>query len=129
MPVRKALSAQAEIGRSVKIRMGHSRLLSDMGVKVIGVHVKGVECSTELAEAIEAENLRPALVAGQAYSATIPINGSADRPGRRSEPSALTNAPSIECTDSCPFRDLCEDYMRDIRGGRAWCTLFHEFST
>ena len=70
-----------------------------------------------------------ALVAGQACGASITMSGPAGRSGTRGATPMETSAPSIECTDSCPFRDLCEDYMRDISGGRAWCTLFHEFST
>ena len=129
MPVRRAEIASAELGRSVKIRMGYSRLLADMGVTVLGVHVKSVECSPEVAEAIEAEHLRPVLLAGEAGGSEYLMTTPSRKSTGKNASSPTVNAPSIECTDSCPFRHLCEDYMRDIRDGRAWCTLFHEFPT
>ena len=128
MPVRRAIVASSQLGRSVKIRMGHSRMLTEMGVSILGVHFKGVECSAELAEAIEAEQLRPSILAGQAAGNAFVLTAPSRKSSGKGISSDAFNAPSIECTESCPFRHVCEDYMREIQNGRAWCTLFHEFS-
>lgn len=129
MPLRRAVGASSELGRSVKIRMGHSRLLKDMGISVLVVSVRGVECSSEAAEAIEAENLRPSLLASQSADDGYSLTGHSALPLSDRSVGVSAKTSSIECADSCPFRHLCEDYMKVIRGGRAWCTLFHEFST
>lgn len=128
MSVRKAVVASYELGRSVKVRASHSRQLIDMGVSVIGVHVRDIECSAELAEELEAEHLSLPLLAGQPSGDASMMSSSWRQTSKVRGEAAAPAGPSIECTDSCPFRHVCEDHMKDIRGGKAWCTLFREFS-
>ncbi|MDH3365896.1 MAG: SPFH domain-containing protein [Thermoplasmata archaeon] len=129
MTVRKALTASSELGRSVKIRMSHSRQLNDMGVSILGVHVMSVECPAHVAEAIEAENLKLSILTSQSSGNMLLTAHSDGQVEPRGGEGDGSSAPSIQCTDNCPFRGLCGDFMRNMRGGRAWCTLFHEFST
>jgi hypothetical protein len=129
MAVRKALSTSPQIGKSVKIRMSHSRQLNDLGVSIISVNIASIDGPEHVTEAIEAESLRSSVLASQSAGNMLVMT----RPGVSSEQQTELQegapTPSIECTDSCPFRHICGDYMRNARGGRAWCTLFHEFST
>jgi len=129
MAVKKALSASPQIGKSVKIRMSHSRQLNDLGVSIISVNIAGIECPEHVTEAIEAESLRSSVLASQSAGNMLVMTRSGGSSEHRTELEEGAPTPSIECTDSCPFRHICGDYMRNARGGRAWCTLFHEFST
>lgn len=129
MAVKKALSASPQIGKSVKIRMSHSRQLNDLGVSIISVNIASMECPDHVTEAIEAESLRSSVLASQSAGNTLVMTRSGGSSEQETELDEGSPAPSIECTDSCPFRHICGDYMRNAKNGRAWCTLFHEFST
>jgi hypothetical protein len=129
MAIKKALSASPLIGKSVKIRMSHSRQLNDLGVRVIAINIASIEGPEHVAEAFEAESLRSSILASQSSGNMLVMARSGGLSEHRTEQEEETSTPSIECSDTCPFRQLCGDYMRNLRGGRAWCTLFHEFST
>lgn len=129
MAVKKALSSIPEVGRSVKIRMSHSRQLNDLGVSVIAVNIASISCPEHVTEAIEADCLRSSILASNSSGNMLVMGKPGVSGENRASEKEEAPTPSIECTDSCPFRQLCSDYMRNLRGGRAWCTLFHEFTT
>ncbi|UCE91451.1 MAG: SPFH domain-containing protein [Methanobacteriota archaeon] len=129
IPIKEALTSATNLGRSTRIRMMHSRHLKELGVVVMAVFLKEVRGPPELAKAMEAEQMdRIALRAVPPGCDTLLVSR---------EPCANLSdgaddvggpAPSIECNANCPFRHMCEDFMSDVRGGKAWCTLFREFS-
>ena len=129
LSLKEALTSGTQLGRSIRIRMSHSHHLKEIGVSVIGVFVKEVRGPPDMAKALEAACV------GQATMATDPgafdtLLVARSRDVRDGADAAKTggHASSIECNESCPFRHMCEDYMGSIRGGKAWCTLFREFS-
>jgi hypothetical protein len=129
MPIRQALLSGTTLGRSARIRMSHSRQLRDMGVTVISVFVKEVRGPSEVAKAMEAGNMEKAVVGGDQTACDSLLVARGPGPERHGPARVVEGPPpSIECNASCPFRHMCEDFMSDVRDGRAWCTLFKEFS-
>ncbi|UCE80813.1 MAG: SPFH domain-containing protein [Methanobacteriota archaeon] len=128
MSLRNSLVASSKLGRAVKVRANHSRLLSDMGVSVIGAHVRNIECTVEMTEALASEHLGLPLIGGQPADEAFVVDDPSGQTPVASNDRAASNGPTVECTSTCPFRFVCEDYMKDVKAGRAWCTLFREFS-
>lgn len=129
IPVKQVLLSGTNLGRSTGIRMAHSRQLRDVGVTIIGVFVKDVRGPPEVAKAVEAEHMEKVVVRADqtAYDALLVARDSGA--GKHAAAHAVDGSPpSIECNATCPFRHMCEDFMSDVRDGRAWCTLFREFS-
>lgn len=129
MPIREAMMCGTKIGRSTRIRMNHSRWLRDIGVNVAAVFIREVRAPPEVVKALETEHLGTITIrAGQtAYDALLVARNAGA--SRDAIPEDSTSPPEpIECTATCPFRYMCEDFMGDVRGGKAYCTLFREFS-
>ena len=130
MSLEQAIKSGTSLGRSTRIRMTHSRHLRELGVTVLAVFVREIRGPPELVKAIEAEHLgKMAIRTDPAVcdSLLMARDQNAER-GVRNVNGASGPGHSIECNADCPFRHMCEDYMSDVRGGRAWCTLFREFS-
>lgn len=125
----KLLSAEADLGRTTLIRLRHSPGLRAFGVQPVNVFIKDLRMAAEVVDSIEAEALD-----GMRMRAVLDAGGSPSFP----EPpppetddflSEEEGVHRTECTDDCPFRYLCEDYRRNLSSGKAWCTLFREFTT
>ena len=123
----EAASAATDVGRALRIRMAHSSLLAATGVRVMGVPLRKIKAPSEVVSALETHYLDsitresrpgeapPLLLAGSQLSRGANDMGASHEPG------------SVACTDSCPFRHMCGDYMSNLRDGNARCTLFRGF--
>ena len=130
MPVEQALKSGTSLGRSTRIRMMHSRHLRGLGVTVLAVFVKEIRGPSELVRALEAGHMER-LTVGTGHSACDSMLIARGQSATRDASGVnRTGDPghSIECNANCPFRHMCEDFMSDVSGGKAWCTLFREFS-
>ena len=130
---RDALTASDSLGRSTRIRMSHSRFLRAMGVTVMNVAVSTVCVPEEMTRAFEEDSIERALLephstaSGDSLLMTAYGRGQATPQGRRD--GTARRMHSVECTESCPFRGVCRDFMANIVDGIPRCTLFREFST
>ena len=123
----EAASAATDVGRSVKIRMAHSSLLAAMGVRVMGVHLKKVKAPSEIVSALETHYLDSITRGGRIGEAPPLLLAGSQLSDRASSMPDSREPGSVACTDSCPFRHMCGDYMANSREGSARCTLFREF--
>jgi len=127
----EAIKAKPTLGRTLLVRSKHSHALRRYGLQVLNVFVHGLEAPSEAVNALRRERAMHAVVR-QPDICPGPNAPPAFRPALAGPmPSAEPedHGESMECSDACPFRFVCEDYMRDIRDGRAVCTLFREFDT
>lgn len=130
---RDALTVSESLGRSTRIRMSHSRFLRTMGITVLNVAVSTVGVPEEMRRAIEEDSMERVLLessrvaSGDSLLMTTFNRGHVTPQGRRDGPARKMH--SVECTESCPFRGVCRDFMANIVDGIPRCTLFREFST
>jgi len=129
MRVESVLGREPTVGRAVLVRLRHSCRLRELGVRPMDVFIKELKVSPDTARVVEekmvlkcvsSETLLPGM--GHAVAWTPPVDAG---------PQHMNDGVSagMECTDSCPFRHFCGDYRSEVRDGKAWCTLFREFST
>jgi len=131
MTVEEAIKAKPTLGRTLLVRSKHSHALRRYGLQVLNVFVHGLEAPNEAVNALRWERAMQAVVRQPEMcsgSSAPPVFQPALAESMHSvEPE--DHGESMECSDACPFRFVCEDYMRDIRDGKAVCTLFREFDT
>lgn len=130
MPAERVLAAEAALGRTTLIRMRHSPAIRAFGVQPVNVFIRDLRMSSEVvscleAEALENTKMRAIVSAGGSPSFPEPPPPDAEEYTVRGD----DDVHRTECTDECPFRHLCDDYKRSLSGGKAWCTLFREFTT
>ena len=125
--VEEAASAATDIGRSVKIRMTHSSLLAATGIRVMGVHLKRIRPPSEVVSALETGYLDSVAAKARDGHGTPLLLAGPQMAGRSDGIQASGEPGSVPCTDSCPFRHMCGDYMENVRDGNARCTLFRGF--
>ncbi len=126
MGAERVLGREPEVGRAVLIRLRHSPRLRELGVRPVDVFIKELGMKPETVRAIEG---RTALRC--AAEVTVAQGTGAAQPWRPMEHGAPSDdgvSTGVECTEDCPFRHMCGDYMDHFRDGKAWCTLFREFS-
>lgn len=128
MSVERMLGSEPVIGKAVLVRLGHSSRLRELGVRPLNVFVKDLVLRPDMTRAIE-EKATVACISGLALAHGGSAAMSLKPPNRGTPEPEYEHSTGMECTDSCPFRDVCRDYQNEVRGGRAWCTLFREFST
>jgi regulator of protease activity HflC (stomatin/prohibitin superfamily) len=129
MPSEDLLKSESTIGRSALIRLRSAANLRRIGVVPVGVFVRAVKLPPEINNAIEARALQRTAMKVE-LGAAIGDSQAWQAPAREAqEPSALDYSTGMECTEECPFRLWCGDYMSNMKDGKFWCTLFHEFST
>jgi len=125
--VERVLGKEPDIGRAVLIRLRHSPRLRELGVRPVDVFIKDLKVRPDTVKALEGR-----MTISCAQQVAMPQGTDAGLPwqSKQTEPPQDDDASSgMECTEDCPFRHMCGDYMDDLRGGKAWCTLFREFST
>jgi hypothetical protein len=128
LQVEDAMTAATRISRSVKIRMAHSGLLNAIGVRVMSVLVKKIMAPSEIVSAVEAGYLDSIATKGRQSNGTALLLAGPRMNGGPAGSIADVSVPGpVQCTDSCPFRHMCGDYMDNIQDGNARCTLFREF--
>jgi hypothetical protein len=130
---RDALVVSESLGRSTRIRMSHSRFVRAMGVTVMNVAVSTVCVPEEMTRAIEEDSMERVLLepnrmaSGDSLLMTAYGRGQVTPQRHRDGPARRMR--SVECTESCPFRGVCRDFMANLVDGIPRCTLFREFST
>jgi regulator of protease activity HflC (stomatin/prohibitin superfamily) len=129
MRVESIIGREPTVGRATLIRLRHSSRLRELGVRPMDVFIKELKVSHDTTRSVEermvlncvaSETITPGT--GHAVARNPPAEGES----RHMHDGA---SAGMECTDNCPFRHLCGDYRADVRDGKAWCTLFREFST
>ena len=127
MAAEEAASAATDVGRSVKIRMAHSSLLAATGVRVMAVHLRKVKAPSEVVSALETHYLDSITREARTGESPPLLLAGPQLSGRAADMPVLSEPGSVACTDSCPFRHMCGDYMSNMRDGNARCTLFRGF--
>lgn len=129
MNIDGVLGGEPAVGRAILVRMRHSPRLRELGVRPMDVFVKELRVSPEIARTIERRMMlapMPSAAAGPGSDVSFAWRPQQER---GAEAAGDDQSLGMECTDSCPFRHLCGDYMNEFKEGKAWCTLFREFST
>lgn len=130
MPAERLLAAEAALGRTTLIRLRHSPVLREFGVQPVSVFIKDIRMPPEVLDSLEAEAIEAVKMRAVVSSGAMP--SFPEPPPPDGEDYTVTDEDGLrrtECTDDCPFRHLCDDYQRNRSDGKAWCTLFREFTT
>lgn len=129
MGIQGVLGREPVVGRAVLVRLRHSPRLRQLGVRPVDVFIRELRVSPEIARSIEKRVVltpMPSTTSGPASDMSLAWTPPSER-----VPSVTGDDQphGMECTDSCPFRHVCGDYMNEFSSGKAWCTLFREFTT
>jgi len=129
MRVESIIGREPTVGRAVLVRLRHSSRLREIGVRPIDVFIKELKVSPDTTRTVE-ERMVLNCVSGETITSGKGHAVASNPPAEGgSLPMHDGASAGMECTDSCPFRHLCGDYRADVKDGKAWCTLFREFST
>lgn len=120
-----ALRKRALLSKAALSRLKQRAELEVIGVEVVSVFIASAKPTPEVAKALEA-GYRETLVAKANMARTNRRTAAVARPGGVDD--HADELDGIECNDMCPFAAVCEDYRKHVHGGKAWCTLFQEFS-
>lgn len=122
------LRRRAVLMKATMTRLRQSQDLELLGVDVLRVFVKSVKPTPEIAKAFE-EDYRESLAMKAERAVFEKRMAALNKHVKTAAGVGATDDPDgVECTDSCPFAQFCEDYRAHIRSGKTWCTLFQEFS-
>ena len=119
-----ALRRRAVLSKAALARLKQRPELETIGVEVVNVFLKSARPTPEVAKALEA-GYRETLLAKADVARKTRRMAAIARPDGGDHADELDG---VECNDLCPFATVCEDYRKHLHGGKAWCTLFQEFS-
>ncbi len=120
-----SLRRRALLSKAALSRLKQRPELEAIGVEVASVFIGSAKPDPEIAKALEA-GYRETLLARADMARTNRRTSTIARPGAGIDHAGELDG--IECNDMCPFAAVCEDYRKHVHGGKAWCTLFQEFS-
>lgn len=124
MSVEDVLAKRGTISRTLLAGLKQSKYLAGLGVSVAKVFISNIAPKPEVAEDLavakaETMMMSTARVGSRSMAAYEPLPQPVEF--------TIEELPAVECTDTCPFCFICEDYKRHVQDGRAWCPLFRDF--
>lgn len=120
-----ALRRRALLSKAALSRLKQRPELEAIGAEVVSVFISSAKPTPEVAKALEA-GYRETIIAKANMARANRRTATIARPGGGND--HADELDGIECNDMCPFATVCEDYRKHVHGGKAWCTLFQEFS-